>query len=68
MKIYRVSYGGLDTEHTGYSYHSTEREALQCVEKAKENGEAEMEVITVRCSKVGVLRALNVYGGHPDNG
>lgn len=68
MKIYRVSYSGLDAEHTGYSYHSTKREALQRVEKTREHGEAEMDVIHVRCSKTGVIHALNVYGGHPDNG
>jgi ribosomal protein S11 len=67
MKIYQNSYRDEGQEHQGYSYHQSKREALKVARKHG-CGEVTTEVIEVQPSKAGIIRALRIYGGHPDNG
>jgi hypothetical protein len=73
MKIYQLGYRGVgvvNEEHGGYRYASSKREVARLTAEAKSSDwpvEGVVE-INVELTKSGVLRALNVYGGHPDNG
>lgn len=72
MKIYRISYHDPMGESKGFSHHASKREAER--EKLTAEGashppqECEIEIIHVMPTRKGIIRALNVYGGHPDNG
>lgn len=75
MKIYRLSYRGKDGgvvagEHGGYDYVSSKRKAAKMKARAADHDQQveEIKVIEVEISKRGILRALNRYGDHPDNG
>ena len=57
----------------GYSYYSSRRDAKQAEREfletcADEEPRVEWHEIDVPLTKDGVLRALNTYGSHPDNG
>ncbi len=78
MKIYRIHIhdGG---ESKGYKYCSSQREVSkfkaevrQTEEEAEcdveEEAEFDVEEIEVEISKQGILRALNRWGSHADNG
>lgn len=71
MKIYRVEYKDESQEHKGFTFHAVKKEAvdraLDYRRKCK-GGETQVEPITVRVTAAGVLRALQAYASHPDNG
>ena len=69
MKIYRVSVES-NSEHQGYSFHSSRGAAEKAIGEAKgRDFEATQDMtLDVELNKAGVLRALNIWGGHPDNG
>lgn len=51
----------------GYEYRATKTDAKRYI-KTLENCEAEVERIVIQLTRSGAMRALNRYGGHPDNG
>jgi hypothetical protein len=72
MKVYQVSLIGDGAEHAGYQYFSNQREAQKavthwCKDKSVEH-DASMEIIDVEITKRGILRLLNRYASHADNG
>lgn len=67
MKLYRVhhaDYGGLGS--AGFSWHTSKRGA----EKAEREGGADssIELVEINPTKAGILKLLNRYADHPDNG
>jgi len=69
MKLYRVSFNRLsDDQHTGYAFHASERSALQDGKQASTEHSFAVTPIEVEPTKDGVLKVLNQYAGHPDNG
>ena len=74
MVIYQVSFYAENGESFGYEYFSSQREAVTrryvWLKDNKEDDSAAAEVlrINVECSKAGILKALNRYGKHHDNG
>jgi hypothetical protein len=77
MKIYRV-HMRYDREHpdagnsAGYKYYSNRKDALKAfarnVNDVPRDDDSDFHSFEVEISKGGILRALNTYGGHPDNG
>lgn len=69
MKVYRMSVVDKFAEHQGYSYY-TSRGALAIAEGEARASEKETSwiEIEVELSKSGVIKALNIWGGHADNG
>ena len=72
MKFYRVA---IFTEHgisAGFSWHTARRDAEHAVvvHQADDEDERkpEIEEIELQPTKAGLLRALNRYASHPDNG
>lgn len=68
MKIYRLS---SDTNnHDGYSFYSSKKEAIK--EKniliKKYDSSVDIEKFEVEISKKGIIKALNIFASHPDNG
>ena len=61
-----------DSEHTGYTYHSDNLEAVKNWQQAKKDcGELyfdEIEIFDLPLKKENVLNFLNTYCGYPDNG
>ena len=72
MKLYRVHWRHPDHESLGYSYHTSRKDVAAARREAEGNPETaqidNIEEITVPLTKEGVLRALRLYGCHPDNG
>lgn len=74
MKIYRVSlWSDSGDGSTGYSYHSSKREAEKAARenrsaKSNDSPDPDVEVIDVSPTRAGIIKVLNRYGGHPDNG
>lgn len=75
MKLYRNSYRGDDDEHGGYTFHASLREAKKHradFMKLAASGQCEricnIECIEIEPGKAGILKALNRYAGHADNG
>ena len=76
MKIYRVHLhweeGSIVAgNNNGYCYFANKREAEKCFrssDRDKAYDDIDFQEIKVPLTKAGVLRALNIYGGHPDNG
>ncbi len=72
MKIYQVSSVGnensvVNSEHQGYQYFDTKREAKNLIANSP-NYDCEIRVLNLPVNKQGLLRALNIYASHPDNG
>jgi len=68
MRVYRVSYRSRD-KHKGYEYFDRAIVASAAVTSAKARRvEAEIECYEVPTNKEGVLRALNQFARHPNNG
>lgn len=73
MKIFRNSYDSIPSEdfndgHGGYSYHPSRMEAVRA---AKENSESIRDVayeMNIPTSKKELIRWLNSFASHPDNG
>lgn len=69
MKVYRMSVTDKSAEHQGYSYHTSRGALARAESEAKANEkETSWIEIEVELSKAGVIKALNIWGGHPDNG
>lgn len=73
MILYRVSTFTENGNSAGFSWHTKLREAQDAKAEAKANHideerEPEIERIEVKLTRDGVLRALNRYASHPDNG
>lgn len=66
MRLYRVSFEGC--EHQGYRWFHTMREAKLAMSDCDPAIETEMEQVELEPTKDAIIRALNLYGGHPDNG
>lgn len=69
MNIYQVSYRDDCDEHKGYSYHATRREARKTIKTAEHAEQTcDVEKVTVSVTKAGILKALQRFASHPDNG
>jgi hypothetical protein len=71
MKIYRVSLSEQVEGHRGYEYFSSKRQAdekARAFDYETDGNEAIVETIELKLTKKDVLRVLNQYGSHPDNG
>ena len=69
MTVWQVSYRLKNgDEHTGYTYHARKREAQAAAAGASERCVCEIESSSVPVTVGGLLRALNRWGSHPDNG
>jgi hypothetical protein len=66
VKFYQVSCQNEDRNHGGYLYFTDKCEAI--AESRKQGRGGEFHPIEVKPTKAGILRALNQYAGHPDNG
>lgn len=80
MTIYQLS--KFDQEHYGYEYFSTLPEAKAAMAEFDKDRTSEHDCLSggdpyietqickqvVRCSKAGLLLALNRMGSHPNNG
>jgi hypothetical protein len=74
FKYYRVSCANGDG-HQGYTYCASKREAeaaaknfLANQEKVNVHNNVEIKEIEIEPTKRGILNALLVHAGHPDNG
>lgn len=69
MRIYRVSVTGEWDEHQGFLFTSSRREADRERASARRDGfKAEIEVLTVKPTRKGILALLSEIASHPDNG
>lgn len=68
MNLYMISKRRSDWEHVGYQYVRGKREAMAIWRRRPEGCDWQIEKISVRVTRAGVLAALNRYGGHADNG
>ena len=69
VTIYRVSYRDRSGKHQGYEYFLKSIAAESAVHQAQaRKWKAEVKSYEVDTSKVGIWKALNELGGHPDNG
>ena len=72
MKIYLNSYRDDKSEHCGYEYFATKREAEKAATDLRSpltvRWTVKTKTIKVSVTKKGMLAALNKYGNHPDNG
>jgi hypothetical protein len=74
MRFYRVHYTYDAGVSGGFTYFTSKREAEKHkreLNKAAlvENGDGgEIEVIEIEPTRGGILRALNLYAAHADNG
>lgn len=74
MKIYRVHSHTENGISAGYSFHSSLKDAKHAAREAWETRDSdsetppEIEVLEVEISKAGILRALNMYASHAENG
>jgi len=70
MRIYRISIRVADDDsHDGYSFATSRREAEQAVSKLPKQFSAVIEEPEdVPLTKAGVLRALQRWASHPNNG
>lgn len=80
MKIYRVSYDGDPDGHKGYSFFASKAEATKDAKRWERQDQSpgytkgigdhrgKIEALDIDPSKRGIIRALNTYAGHCDNG
>lgn len=71
MKIYQLSFAGDPDGHKGYSYFASRRAAedeKRDWERDSLERDATITEIEIEPTKHGIIRALNIHGGHPDNG
>lgn len=69
MKVYQVSVRHKCDGHKGYYFFSRllDVRTLQA-QAVKAEEETEVTIFNVPLTKSGILHALNVHGGHADNG
>jgi hypothetical protein len=75
VRIYRNHYSTEGGTSDGYSFHSSKAHAHQAVKDAKltqeEDFEDPLEIaepLDIELTKEGVLRFLNIFASHADNG
>lgn len=79
MKFFRVHLFDSVDSSAGYEFASNERDARMIVAKFKQNNRDrvkaaggvfndKIELIEIEPTKTGILKALNRYAGHPNNG
>ena len=73
MKFYRVHTYADAGQSTGYEFFTSKAEAKKAVREwtegiALETDTAEIDVVEIEPTKAGILRALNLYAVHADNG
>lgn len=84
VTLYRVSYHTNEMGHTGYTWHTSKREAQKAAHEAdnveyedpgygepigpSKDDRSEVEKTKVPRTKEGLVSFLNVYAGHPNNG
>jgi hypothetical protein len=78
MKFYRLSKSSVVENHCGYEFFTSEHEAnkarrewygnFEIEEQVTDRGGSEWEIIEVKPTKAGILKALNRFASHPDNG
>jgi hypothetical protein len=70
MKFYQLILSHNAGESAGFEYFTTLNDAERTARKwaKSEDGSSEIKVIEIEPSKSGILRALNHYASHPDNG
>jgi hypothetical protein len=76
MKIYRNDYRAPGYTSRGFSFHTSAKAAWEACDNAKKRTKGdhdeidtvETEPIEVSLTKCGLLRLLNTYATHPDNG
>jgi hypothetical protein len=81
MKLYRLSKWESSDGHRGFSYFASRRAAVSArrqwlndyiYESKKQRAEmyagSDIDVIEVTPTREGILRFLNHYAAHPDNG
>jgi hypothetical protein len=67
MRLYRLhTRDSRDGSH-GYLFFASKRAALKTV-RGLESEDFTIEPIDVEPTKAGIMRALNRYASHPDNG
>ena len=67
MRIYQVHNLHANGTSRGYTYFANRKDAKRA---SKEYGKpyGEINNLDVDISRPGIINALNIYGGHPDNG
>jgi hypothetical protein len=75
MKVYRVKRWSLELGRQGFSFHETAYGAAAAAAEYKQENaaagqyvETSVEAIEFPFSKDGILRVLNRYASHNDNG
>lgn len=71
MKIYRNTYSVEGGSNGGFSFHRSKRDARLAVKAYKTSSEPPhviAEPMEVKPGKNGLLRFLNIYASHNDNG
>lgn len=71
MKVWRVSVRGHGDEHLMYKFFPAKKKATGFVRETMEMGQhfaCEITKHEIQCTKLGVIRALNILADHPDNG
>lgn len=71
MRLYRVHLDSEQEGSQGFAWASSRREANRKAvdfERSLRDGTTTIEEVTITTDKAGVLRALNRYASHPDNG
>lgn len=71
MRIHVIEWTAtpMDGCNGGKSFHTRNRDAETEMRKGIAQGyEAKLTLLNVKLTKQGVLTALRLYAGHPDNG
>ena len=78
MKFYRVRFSCGGGNSGGFSWHTTMRKAEAAANEAvkndpeeyalKRSGRPAIDLIEIAPTKEGILKALNSFADHPDNG
>lgn len=72
MKLYRVGHSVDCGNSGGFSWHSSSRSAKRDARTWDDDHPDEppstISVVEVEPTKRGIIRALNLYASHPDNG
>ena len=70
MKIYRVEFVDTANGSQGFGYYDSKIEAEKNIQEFEEanDGETTLVIIEMKNTKDAILRVLNEYGSHPDNG
>jgi hypothetical protein len=72
MRFYCISARARETQpnngpHMGFTFFSSYEE-VQAFRRCEGHLDCDVTVIQVELTKAGILAALNLYAGHPDNG